>query len=213
MILSDVDGNSETPKDFVLNERSLGRRVTSLCGCERRSLREFTIILRELWTIAEALEIDNDTEDDSISQSIMTQHKVAIQNTINSFTTSHSSLVSVSSLPKSTTPHLTPLTLLETSASYLMNTSPFLTRSHLSPDPAIIIFVSSVHASIPKQPLPSSLPLFTPSLIAATLFITTCPSIRSPGSNRSRTLLYVLLSKLPNPVTSLILLIKNNRAH
>ena len=33
--------------------------------------------------------------------------------------------------------------------------------------------------------------------------ITTCPSLRSPGSNRSRTLLHVLLSKLPNPVTSL----------
>ena len=39
------------------------------------------------------------------------------------------SLVSVNNLPKSTTPHLTPLTLLETSASYLMNTSPFLTKS------------------------------------------------------------------------------------
>jgi len=30
-----------------------------------------------------------------------------------------------------------------------------------------------------------------------------CPSLRSPVSNRSRTLLHVLLSKLPNPVTSL----------
>ena len=35
------------------------------------------------------------------------------------------------------------------------------------------------------------------------LSITTWPSLRSPGSNRSRTLLHVLLSKLPNPVTSL----------
>ena len=33
--------------------------------------------------------------------------------------------------------------------------------------------------------------------------ITTCPSVRSPGSNRSRTLLHVLLSKLPNSVTPL----------
>jgi len=61
----------------------------------------------------------------------------------------------------------------------------------------------SVHTSIPKQPPPLPLPLFTPSSTTATLFITTCPSLRSPGSNRSRTLLHVLLSKLPNPVTSL----------
>jgi len=40
-------------------------------------------------------------------------------------------------------------------------------------------------------------------LTTATLFITTCSSLRSPGSNRSRTLLHVLLSKLPNPVISL----------
>jgi len=33
--------------------------------------------------------------------------------------------------------------------------------------------------------------------------ITTCPSLRSPGSNRSRTLLHVLLSKLPNLFSSL----------
>ena len=36
-----------------------------------------------------------------------------------------------------------------------------------------------------------------------TPFITTCPSLRSPGSNRCRTLLHVLVSKLSNPVTSL----------
>jgi len=34
-------------------------------------------------------------------------------------------------------------------------------------------------------------------------FITTCPSLRSPGSNRPRTFLHVLLSKLLNLVTSL----------
>ena len=39
-------------------------------------------------------------------------------------------------MPKSTTPHLTPLTLLETSASFSMNTSPFLARSQPSPIPA-----------------------------------------------------------------------------
>ena len=61
----------------------------------------------------------------------------------------------------------------------------------------------SAYTSIPKQLPPSPLPLFTPSSTTATLFITTCPSVRSPGFNRSRTLLHVLLSKLPNPVTSL----------
>ena len=95
-------------------------------------------------------------------------------------------LVSVNNLPNSTTPHLTPLTLLETSASYSMNTSPFLTRSHLSQkNLALTIFVSfgvSVHASIPKQLPPSPLLLFTPSWTTATLFIATCPSLRSPGS-------------------------------
>ena len=43
----------------------------------------------------------------------------------------------------------------------------------------------------------------TPSWIIATLFITNCPSLRSPGCNKSRTLWHVLLSTLPNPVTSL----------
>ena len=71
-------------------------------------------------------------------------------------------------------------------ALYLMNTSLFLTRSHLSPNLAITIFASfavSVHTSIPKQLPPLPLPLFTPSLTTATLFITTCPSLRLPGSS------------------------------
>ena len=63
--------------------------------------------------------------------------------------------------------------------------------------------ISSVHTSIPKQLPPSPLPLFTPSLITATLFITTCPSVRSLGFNGSRTLLHVLLSKLLNSVAPL----------
>ena len=53
-----------------------------------------------------------------------------------------------------------------------MNTSLFLTRSHLSPNLAITIFASfavSVHTLIPKQLPPSPLPLFTPSLTTATL--------------------------------------------
>ena len=90
--------------------------------------------------------------------------------------------------------------------TYLMNTSLFPTRSHLSPNLAITISVSfavSAHTSIPKQPPPSPLPLFIPSSTTATLFITTCPSVRSLGFNGSRTLLHVLLSKLLNSVTPL----------
>jgi len=50
--------------------------------------------------------------------------------------------------------------------------SPFLTRSHPSPNLAITIFISfavSIHTSIPKQLPPSPLPLFTPTLTTATL--------------------------------------------
>jgi len=78
------------------------------------------------------------------------------------------SLVSVNNLPKSTTTHSPLLTLLETLASYLMNASPSMTRSHLSSNIAITIFVNFavyVHTSIPKQLPPSPVPLFTPSLI------------------------------------------------
>ena len=65
------------------------------------------------------------------------------------------SLVSVNNLPKSTTPHLIPLTLLKTLAS--TNTSQI--RSDLSPNLDITntIYVSfsvSIHTSIPKQPPP-----------------------------------------------------------
>ena len=80
-------------------------------------------------------------------------------------------MVSVNNLPKSTTPHLPPVTLLETSKpSHLMNTPLSLIRSHLSANLAIAIFVGfavSVHTSTPKQLPPSPLPLFTPSLSTA----------------------------------------------
>jgi len=59
------------------------------------------------------------------------------------------SLVSINNLPKSTTPQSTPLTLLETSASYLMNTSLFLTRSHLSPNLLLPYSSASLYPSIP----------------------------------------------------------------
>jgi len=73
--------------------------------------------------------------------------------TLNSSKTAFLFIILSKQVAKSTTSHLTPLSLLETSA-YSMNTSLFLTRSHLSPNPAITIFVSfavSVYISIPKQ--------------------------------------------------------------
>ena len=100
---------------------------------------------------------------------------------------------------------ITAAVLLETSASHSMNPSPFLIRSPLCPKLAITIFVSvavSIHTSIPKQLPPSPLPLCTPSLTTATLFHTTCPSLRSPGSNRSTNSLAHV--KLTNPVISLL---------
>ena len=94
---------------------------------------------------------------------------------------------------------------LQKSASYLMNTSPSLTsRLSKSCYYHIVSFAVSIHTSTQKKHLPpSSLPLFTLSSTTAPLFVTTCQSLRSPGSNRPRTHLHVLLSKLPNPVTSL----------
>ena len=75
--------------------------------------------------------------------------------------------------PKYTTPHLTPLTLLTTSASSLMNISPFLTKFYSSPKPAIIIFVNfavSVLTSIPQLPVPLPPSSFSPSSITVILF-------------------------------------------
>ena len=81
----------------------------------------------------------------------------------------------------------------------------FSDQTSSSPNLAITIFVSfavSVHTSIPKQLPPSPLPLFSPSVTTATVLITTCPS-RQVSDHPVPTLLYVLLSKFPNPVTSL----------
>jgi len=75
--------------------------------------------------------------------------------------------------PKYTTPHLTPLTQLTTSASSLTNISPFLTKFYSSPKPAIIIFVNfavSVLTSIPQLPVPLPPSSFNPSSITVILF-------------------------------------------
>ena len=65
-------------------------------------------------------------------------------------------------------------------------------------------FVVSVLTLIPTQLAPLPPPSFTPNSITVILSTTTYLSLRSPASNRSRTLLPVLLLKLPNAVTSLL---------
>lgn len=68
LLWTETASKAKMPKDFVaLNECCLGTRQRRYLGCERCSWREFTVVLWELWTIAEALEIDNDTEDDSVN--------------------------------------------------------------------------------------------------------------------------------------------------
>jgi len=82
-------------------------------------------------------------------------------------------------LPKYTT-HSTPPALDVTSALSLSNTStsqlnfvkPFRTRWHLSPNSACLNFASSVLTRIPKQPVPSPPPSFTPNFITVIVFIT-----------------------------------------
>ena len=76
-----------------------------------------------------------------------------------------------------------------------------------SPKLAITIsdsFVVSVLTLIPTQLAPLLPPSFTPNSITVILSTTTYLSLRSPASNRFRTLLSVLLFKLLNAVTSLL---------
>jgi len=65
-------------------------------------------------------------------------------------------------------------------------------------------FVVSVLTLIPTQLAPLPPPSFTPDLITVILSTTTYLSLRSPASNRSRTLLPVQLLTLLNAVTSLL---------
>ena len=124
----------------------------------------------------------------------------------------------ISSVSKSCYYHIHKL-LLKTLASYSMNTSPFLTRSHLSPNLAITIFISfvvSVHTSIPKQ-LPHR--HFHCSLQAwlLQLSLSQPAQVSDHPAPTDPELLHVLLPKLPNPVTSVpsfgLRMVKDNRAH
>ena len=64
-------------------------------------------------------------------------------------------------------------------------------------------FAVSAHISTSKHPAPLPPPLSILNLITVTLSITTFQTINFTGSNRSRTLLLVLLLRLLNPHTSL----------
>jgi len=86
----------------------------------------------------------------------------------------------------STTPHLTPLTLLATLASSLMNILLFLTKFQPSPKLAITIldsFVVSVLTLIAPQHAPSPPPSFVLNSITVILSTTTYRSLRLPTSN------------------------------
>ena len=72
---------------------------------------------------------------------------------------------SKTNLPKYTTLHLTPHTLLEILYSSLMNILPSLTKLHLSPTPAFVIFAVSDLTSIRQLLVPLLLLSFTPNLI------------------------------------------------
>jgi len=85
-----------------------------------------------------------------------------------------------SHVPKYTT-HSTPLTLLATLGSSLMNNSPFLTKFiflskscyyHICAIIIFLNFVVSALTSIPQQSVPLPPPSFTPNLITVILFTT-----------------------------------------
>ena len=105
---------------------------------------------------------------------------------------------------------MTPLslqpTLLATLALFLMDTLPSQTKSLHFLNPASITFVNfavSAHALTSKQPAPLPPPLSTLNSITVTLSITTFQTIKSAGSNGSRTFLLVLLLRLLNTHVSL----------
>ena len=102
--------------------------------------------------------------------------------TLNSSKTEYSySLDSERNLTRYTTPHLTPLTLLATLDSSLMNILPSLIKFRPSPKLANTLsdsFVVSVLTLIPTQLAPLPPPSFTPNSITVILPTTTYLSLR-----------------------------------
>ena len=91
---------------------------------------------------------------------------------------------------------LTQPTMLVTLASFLMSTSPCLSRYQLCPNPAThtsVNFTASDHISITKQP-PLPPPSCTPSLTTATRFTTTYEILNQNVFNTFKILSHVLLA-------------------
>jgi len=113
---------------------------------------------------------------------------------------------SKTNLPKYTTLHSTPPTLLEILALSLTNILLPPTKLQLFQKPATITFVSfavSGLTSIPQLPVPL-LPLsFTPNLTTVTPSTINSLSLNYPVSSGSRSLLLVLSLKLVSPAISL----------
>ena len=109
-------------------------------------------------------------------------------------------------LPKYTTLHLTPHTLLKILASSLTNILLSLTKLHLSPKTVTITFVNFAIfglTSMHQLPVPLLLLSSTPNWITVILSTINSLSLNYPISSRSRTLLLVLSLKLLSPVISL----------
>jgi len=113
------------------------------------------------------------------------------------------SLDSKSNLTRYTTPHLTPLTLLTTLASSLMNTLPFPTK--FQPFLLLPYQTASLYPSLPwlQHSIATSI-VHSKLDYCNFLSTTTYLSLRLPASNWFRTLSPVQLLKLLNPVTSLL---------
>jgi len=102
---------------------------------------------------------------------------------------------SKTNLPKYTTLHSTPPTVLETVDSSLTNIELSLTKLLLSPKPVTITFVNfAVYAYtlIRQLPVPLLFLSYTPNLITVILSSIISLSLNYPVSSRSRTLLLVL---------------------
>jgi len=124
--------------------------------------------------------------DSSITYLQYALHLVSSWMTANLFTINcsktTSSLNSKSNLPKIHNSLLNTTHSAHKLGLSLMNTSPFQTRSHLFPTPAIIIFVNSAVSaltSISKQPLPLTSPSFTPNSITVCQTITRLQQIQN----------------------------------
>jgi len=106
---------------------------------------------------------------------------------------------SKTNLPKYTTLHLTPLTLLKILVSSLTNILPFLSKFYLSPKPITTAFINFAVSGLTLI-LQLPVPLLPMSVILSTM---NSLSLNYPISSRSRIPLLILSLKLLSPVISL----------